>query len=366
MKKSFLSTKNNKNVTPWFIFFCSISIIYISFVINLWYLFFLVILLFNIRSIKNFIFFIFLLLIFMSYIMTINKMQFRDTLSNLLVFKLNNIVKQNIFLFLEEKYSNELVAFIKLILFNIKTKDTYIISKQSIDLGITWLFQSSGYHLHILINIIMLICNKKKKIGLIISLIISFGYLILLKTSYAILKILLHLLLNKLFDKFHITNLNKIGIIGLIICTINPLCFADYGFILSIIISIVSLWIKSLNLNNKIIRQLIFNFAIQVTSIPIIMNITTKISLLSIISSFIFYYIISFIFLYFIIFSWFPFMTIIHKLIIYLFCTLIGNISFNDLFIKSFVWQHTWLLAYYGLIFLLSKVISYVIRINSI
>lgn len=72
----------------------------------------------------------------MSYIMTINKMQFRDTLSNLLVFKLNNIVKQNIFHFLEEKYSNELVAFIKLILFNIKTKDTYIISNQSIDLGI--------------------------------------------------------------------------------------------------------------------------------------------------------------------------------------------------------------------------------------
>ena len=365
MKKCFLSTKNNKNKTPWFLFFCLISIIYISFAINLWYLFFLIIPLLNnkiIRNLKNFLLFIIIAIVFGIYIFLLKKIQFKFILSNLLIFKLNDVIKQKIYLFLEAKYENELASFIKLILLNIKTNNTYSIFNQSVDLGIAWLFQSSGYHLHILINIIMLIFKRNIKIRWIISILISFSYVILLKVSYAILKILLDLLLSKLFFKFHIDKLNITGIIGLIICTINPLCFADYGFILSILISLISIWLKTLCLNNKIIEQLIFSFTIQLVGLPIIMEITTKISLLSVISSLIFYYVIAFIFLYFLIFSWFPFMITIHKSIVYIFNTLIGNVSFNNLYINSFKWHHSWIFMYYAIMYELGKITTYLFK----
>lgn len=369
MKKCILNQKNNKNVIPWFLFFCSISIIYVSFTINIWYLFFIIIPLFNIRIIiklKNFIFWFLILIVFVAYIILIQKIQLKIELSNIFIFKLNSFIQQKICLFLEKKYEVELVSFIKLILLNIKSQNTYTIFRQSVDLGVAWLLQSSGYHIHILICIIMIFFKKNKKISYAISILICCGYLILLKVSYAILKMLFQLVLKQLFSKFYINNLNQIGIIGLIICTINPLCFGNYGFVLSILISIVSQWVKLLNLNNKIIQQLIFNLTIQLVTLPIIMKITSKISIVGIISSFVFYYIISFVFLYFLIFSWFPFMIIVHKAIVYSFCTLLGNISFNNLYIKSFKWEDWWILVYYLLMYLTSKFSSFLIKTYSI
>jgi len=62
--------------------------------------------------------------------------KFIDYINQLIKLITNNKVRDSIINFFDTKYSKEIASFMKLILLNIKSKDSYIFYNQVVDLGI--------------------------------------------------------------------------------------------------------------------------------------------------------------------------------------------------------------------------------------
>lgn len=283
-----------------------------------------------------------------------------------LINKRPTFIRNAILNFFDRHYNDEMSSFIKLILFNIKSNDSWVFYKQTIDLGIVWLICISGFHVSLISRIIKWIFKKRARIGKYVNIGIIGFYSLLLNFSYASLRVLLKLCFGWVFYKCEIKKLNKLGLIGLILCILNPKCFTNYGFLLSFLVCSIAYFVNSLELNNKIINSLIINIFAFVVTIPFLVEMNHKISLLTFLNAFIFTYFSAFIFLYFLIFCWLPFMSIIHYGIMVFAYVLVGNMSFSNIFIQSDSWPIWGIFIYYGDIIGLEKALYLIVYNNKI
>lgn len=353
------------NNLPLFGILCFCGVCYLGFITNYWFLLFL--LLVPLAFVKHkinwkqwlviacFVIVFSLIIIFASDFSLIELINKRPT-----------FIRNAILNFYDKHYNDETSSFIKLILFNIKSKDSWIFYKQTVDLGIVWLICISGFHVSLISKIIKLVFKKRPKIGKYVNISVISFYSLLLNFSYASLRVLLKLCFDKVFYKFEIKNLNKLGFIGICLCLFNPKCFNSYGFLLSFLVCSIAYFVNSLELNNKIINSLMINILAFIVTIPFLIEMNHKISLLTFLNAFIFTYFSAFIFVYFLIFCWFPFMVSVHYGIMVFAYVLVGNISFSNIFIRSDSWPIWGIFIYYGGIIGLKKALYLIVYNNKI
>lgn len=353
----------NSNL-PLFGLLCLMVVIYLGFVVNYWFLLFGLLIPFSFRKIKmnkwQIILMISLFLIFVLLVVFANQFS---------LFKLISFGKpiRNAMLnFLDGHYDKEIASFIKLILFNVKSDNIWIFYKQTVDLGIVWLICISGFHVSLLARIIRFLFKKKPRVGKYVSIFIISFYSLLLNFSYASVRVLLKLCFDWIFKNCEVKQYDRLGFIGIIICLLNPICCQSYGFLLSFIVSATTYFVMSLELNNKLIRSITINILCFLITIPFVVNMNHKISLLTFVNAFVFTYFSSFIFLYFLIFAWMPFMAIIHYGLMIASYVLIGNISFSNIYIYSTEWP-IWLdFVYYLIGIIVFKVVYLIVYNNKI
>lgn len=335
-----------------FTVFCLCGILYLGFITNYWYLLLLLLIPLTIRNVKlrpsQIIILSSILIIFIVLIICANQFSLINLINSGIRKIGGNHVRKAIISFLDDHYSKETSSFIKLVLLNIKSKDTYIFHKQAVDLGIVWLICISGFHISLISKLIQLIFKKIPIVGKYVNIVILSFYSYVLNFTYASIRVVLNISYSWVFKRFDIQRYEKIGLVGLTIGLLNPSCFANYGFLLSFIVCIAANYVSSLQLNNKIITSLLINIFAFISTIPFVVDMNHKISLLSFINAFVFTYFSSIIFLYFLIFSWMPFMATIHRGIIVASYVLVGNISFSNIYIYSGDWP-AWVNSLYYL-----------------
>lgn len=366
-KNSFQKSKLINNNLPLFNILCLLCVIYIGIKISYWYFLFLILVVLISLKIKlnwkQVVLCVGIIAIYMLLLIFFDQFSLFGQMSRW--FK-SNFVRQKIFDYFDSVYNLETSSFIKLILFGEKSQGSYVIYKQTVDLGIVWLLSISGFHLSFLSRTFYKITKKVWKITKWINFTVVLFYSYLLKFSYASMRVALNIVFSLVYQKFDIKDYNKIGITGLSICLLNPCCFESYSFLLGFICVIGACFIKTLNIQNSLINNLLNSSFMFVLTIPFVIKISHKISIFTFVNSFIFTTLFGFIFLYFMLFSWIPYMWMIHSFFIKVIYTLIGNISFNNIFIYSKEWSPYIEFAYYCGIYSLNKLIYLIVFNNKI
>lgn len=353
-----------------FAVFCLCAILYLGIVLDYWYFLLLILLPLAVRRVKQnqyqAVFYLGIILLFVLLIIFIPSFSLvefiRDKLESVGAFKFKDYILN----FLDTKYSTDVASYIKLVLFNIKSTETLIFYNQTVNLGIVWLIGTGGFHISLITRLICRIFKKRKILarGINISFVVFFTYMLVF--SYACLRILIKLIFSSLFYKHKIERYDRLGAIGLTICLFNPSCFLNYSFMLSFIVCISSYFVIGLELNNKIIVTLLINIFAWIFTIPFIIDMNNKISILTFINSFIFSYPFAFIFLYFLFFAWMPFLAGVHKVLTIGSFAVVGNISFSNVFIYSGVWKSWAKSAYYCSFVFASKAFYLIVKNNKI
>ncbi len=355
---------------PLFSIFCACAIIYLGFVVDYWFLLFTILLPLTFKKCrinwKQIVLLSAILIVFIFLVVFASKFSLFDFIKQ----GLNNIgagyVKESLFNYYDQTFGQEIADFIKLILFNIKSPNTWIFYKQTVDLGVVWLICISGFHVSLLSKIIKKIFCKVPTVGKYVGITVIGFYSFLLDFSYASIRVLLNLCFAWVFNRYEISRYDKLGTIGLSICLLNPICFQSYGFLLSFSVCTLAYFISGFNLNNKIISSLLINVCAFLVTIPFVIQMNHKISLLTFLNAFIFSYLSAFVFLYFIAFSLIPFMAIIHYGIMVAAYVLVGNISFGNIYIYSSEWPVWIIFIYYFVYCGLAKVVYLIVYNNKI
>lgn len=350
---------------PLFGMLCFCCVIYLGFICNYWFLIFLLLvpLAFLKHKVNKYqiIMIVSILLIFIILTAFASRFSIIDLINKRPKFTRNAILN-----FFDNHYSKEISSFIKLILFSIKSNESWVFYKQTVDLGVVWLICISGFHISLMSRIIKWIFKKRPKLGKYIDIVIIGFYSFLLNFSYASLRILLKLCYEYVFYKFNIKKFDKLGLIGITLCLLNPKCFVNYGFLLSFTICSLTYFVSKLNLNNKVISTLLINLFASLLSIPFLVEMNHKISLLTFINTFVFSYFSIIIFLYFLIFCLMPFMAIIHNWVMIATYVLVGNISFSNIFLYLQSWPIWGIFIYYGGIIGILNVVYLIVYNNKI
>lgn len=357
----------NKNL-PIFSLFCMLGTIYLGFIVNYWYLMLVILCAFTIRKIKpnkwQILLLVFILVIFILLIIFVSDFSLVEAFNNWFNKLTNGGPTKWFDNFFDKFYSKETTSFIKLVLFNVRSKETYIFLNQAVDLGIVWLISSGGFHLSLISRIINRVFKKKQLIGFCTNVVLLSIYTFFLGFAYGCLRVLFKNCFKVLFIRTKMDRFNQLGFVGILICLFNPSCYGSYSFLLSFLVCIGSYSIIGLSLNNKLLITLLINLVAFLITIPFVIEMNHKIAILTFINSFVFTYFFMFIFLYFLIFSWMPFMSIIHYGIIRCSYVLIGNISFTNYYIWSNQWE-AWAKTTYYLVFFVLFKITYLIVINN-
>lgn len=349
---------------------CFIGTMYLGIFISYWYFLFLTTLPFSIRWIKpnrkQIMVMLLILLPFIFLFIFANQFSLVEVINQWFKDIGAKQLRNLLFKFFDKSYSKEISAFIKLILFNVKSKETIIFLEQIVDLGIVWLFCVSGFHISLLSRLIKKIFKKKWRIGKWVDLIVLIFYSYFLNFSYASIRVILFVALDGFFLKYQISKLNKLGCVGLIVALFNPSCFASYSFMLAFIVCISCYFVIDLKFNNKIVRSLLINVCAFIVTIPFVIDMNNKISLFSFINAFIFSYVSRFVFLYFLVFACAPFMSVIHWGIMSGCFVIVGNISFGNIFIYSQPWEAWGKFLYFFSAIALSKGLYLIVNNNKI
>lgn len=358
------------NTWPFFGIFCVIWIIYLGFIVNYWYLSFLIfIFIFFVKNKINkwillasfFVFLVFVLLFILLNDFSLIEL-FNSWFNSVTNGGLSKAC-ENYFLSI---YGEETTSFIKLVLFNIKDKNSYIFLKQAVDLGIVWLVSSGGFHLSLLTRLNERIFKQKQLVGYVINMLLMCFYSFLLGFCYGCLRVYLKTALKPFFKRHEIDNFNQLGVVGLLIGLFNPVCFRSYSFALSFLVCIGVYWVQMLNLNNALLSKFLVNVVAFVITIPFVIEMNKKIAILTFINSFIFVYFFSFVFVYFFIFSWMPFMGIVHGWLIKFCYILVGNISLTNYFLRFKEWQDWAKTIYYLCLFMVFLITYLIVKNNKI
>lgn len=355
---------NNK--FPFLLLFSFVAILYLGIRVDYWFFLLLVLIPCTIKKVKinkwqliiSFsIIFIFAILLIWAY-----NFSFFEVLNKHISTHIRNVFVW----FFEKTYSDETSSFIRLILFNIKSKETYIFLKQTVDLGIVWLISSGAFHLSLIARCVNRLFRKRKLISFIINISLISLYTLILGFGYGCMRVLLRNILKKPFNEQKISRLDQLSFIGICICLFNPSCFKSYRFVMSFLVCITSYFVISWNLENRLLTTVVINLFAFVVMIPFVIETNHKISILTFINTLIFSYFFMFVFLYFVLFSWLPFMSIIHIWIIRCCYVLIGNISFSNIYIWSSQWPKWAFVVYYLGGFVIGQIIYLIVKNNKI
>lgn len=364
-----LNVKENailNNKLPFFFLFCLLGILYLGIRVDYWYFLLLVLLPCTIKINKlnkwqilllSAIFLIFIFLLIWAY---------DFSLFGIFDSHISSHIKNFIVHFFDKHYSEETSSFIKLILLNIKTDETYIFLKQTVDLGIVWLISSGAFHLSLIARCVNFIFRKKKLVGFVVNITLISIYTLILGFAYGCVRVLLRNIFKEKMKHRQISRFNQLGMIGILICLLNPSCFKSYGFVMGFLVCIVSYFILSWNLKNKLLTTILINLFSFIVMIPFVIHMNHKISILTFVNTFIFAYLFMFAFLYLLVFSWMPFMAPIHSLIMKLNYILVGNISFSNVYIWSKDWAQWLITVYYLSYFVLSQITYLIVKNNKI
>lgn len=357
----------NSNL-PLFFIFCLIGTLYLGFIVNYWYLLFLLIVPFGVWRLRpnkwQILFILITFLCFLPLLIWAPQFSLIKIWDDWFLKVTNNFIFKNIDNFLAKFYPEETSSFIKLILFNIKSKETYIFLNQVVDLGIVWLISSAAFHLSLISRIIKGIFKKQQIISYWINFCFLFIYSFILGFSYGCLRVLYKNVLIPVFKKTKSKRYDQLGLIGMMICFLNPVCFQSYSFLLSFVVCIGTYSVINLSLSNKLLTTLLVNIFAFLIIIPFVIEMNHKIAILTFVNTFVCSYYFMGLFLYFLIFSWLPFMGTIHYWIIRISYVLTGNISFSNLYIYSSSWE-AWIIVIYYFIYFVIMQVTYLIVINN-
>lgn len=236
--------------------------------------------------------------------------------------------------------------------------------------GISHLFVISGLHMDIIRNVsekILVKCKVIKKIRNYIILIILSSYYVVAAFSVSILRIIIGYLLSHILIKTFMgfSRTDKLSLNATIQCLIEPTILFSYSFLLSYSVVFGILLAsdklkKDNNKKNKIINSFIISFTSVVISLPIVVNISSKINLLSLLYNLFFIPFVTFVllpisFLTLLI----PFLKVPFSYLIYIFLITVKTLGAIDLFVIQVPSPSIYLKVFYYLfVILLYKKVS--------
>lgn len=143
--------------------------------------------------------------------------------------------------------------------------------------------------------------KKHKYVSYSVNLVIILFYSYLLNFATSIIRVLFMHLITMFSFRKRLPNMDRVCLAGIITLLICPYSCQSYGFCMSYFCTIVIVYIVSLNIDNKIIQQLIINSCCVLITFPYVINMNGQISVFAVINSLIFSYIYAIVFAYFLI-----------------------------------------------------------------
>ncbi|WP_033160256.1 ComEC/Rec2 family competence protein [Mycoplasmoides alvi] len=203
---------------------------------------------------------------------------------------------------------SEIKNLILLIVFNEKSNLVENFYNDLCNLGIAHLFVVSGFHLNLIYSFINRIFKKypifSKSLGFIV--ILFYGYL--LNFSYGAMRVMILIFLDLIFKKTKSWNLqSKTGLSGFILLVLNPYCVFNLSFQLTFL-SLLGICLTNFISINKYLKPFISSFLINLLIGPIILKINGKISIFTILNSWLFSPFIFFYYIFTLFIFWFPFL----------------------------------------------------------
>ena len=193
-----------------------------------------------------------------------------------------NIIAYNIDLFYKTILDSKSHAYVEALIFgntNYLDKDIY---QKVCDTGISHLFSISGLHISIFIIVIGFLIKKFKYKNIILYFILIL-LMIITSFSASVIRSGFVYILNNIFKKFKLEydTLDSLSIIYILILLINPYYFYDVGFELSFIVSFALILSSEYLKGNYIFISLKSSLISQIISLPIIINMSNRINILS-------------------------------------------------------------------------------------
>ncbi len=207
------------------------------------------------------------------------------------------LLKYYLSLYLDKYFSLEAKNYLQGLLFGDRSGFDADFSASIIDNGLVHLFAVSGLHIGLIIAMISFIFQKlklkKEKPFLIVFLSL---YLIVTAFSPSILRAVLMYFLSLLNKKkkLHLSSLDIISLVYLLLIIINPFYLHDLGFSLSFLVATMIIVLSPLLKNFPSYQQVgIISFAGMVLVFPLTIAMNNEVNLLSFVSNILFIYLVS-------------------------------------------------------------------------
>ena len=189
--------------------------------------------------------------------------------------------------YLKDNLSNESYDYVKALVFGDNNLEDNIKDSYSI-LGISHILAISGMHIIFLFNIISFIllklfCYYKKLIPITIIAI----FIVLIGAPLSSIRALLFLILGSIYSKDNYSKMDTLSISGLLMLIVNPYYLYNTGFILSFLVSGILIIIEVIfeRSDSKIFGMYRSYLMIFLVTLPFVINISGRISILSILLS---------------------------------------------------------------------------------
>ena len=233
------------------------------------------------------------------------------------------------------------------------------------NLGISHLFVVSGLHVSLLIGIITKIISKlfkEKQLGNIITTIILICYSLMTNLMVSVLRVVIAYIIKNINQKYdlHLTTLDILSIVTMILLIINPYYIYTSSFILSFSLT-YALIIGNKLLDEKSYLKSLIKMSIycQIVSIPLSYNFNNKLNILSIIFNLIFVPFVSYIFLPIsLIVSFLPFLNNFYELVIKIFEKVVYLSTNLSIYINLPYVNILYVMVFIGLIYILFKMLE--------
>jgi ComEC/Rec2-related protein len=169
-------------------------------------------------------------------------------------------------------------AMISLTIFNIKNNNiSWEIYQNINNMSITYLIVIGGFQISF-INIVIKKIIKNKKYSYYFSLLITIIFSYFLNFSPSIMRVLMCLILTKIFknikNKYDIVSLS-----GLLIIISGPECMFNYGFCMSYACSLIIIYISEQQINNYFIEKILIDIVTVLITLPFVALMNKNISL---------------------------------------------------------------------------------------
>lgn len=261
-------------------------------------------------------------------------------------------IKHTILTNLEKNLSNETYSYVSSLVFNDKLLDDNIKNCFSL-LGLSHILAISGLHIMLLYKLISIILLKlfhyyRSTIPIVIISI----YVLIIGCPSSSVRALLFLILMSLnnYGTTKYTKLDILSISFIFMIVLNPYNIYSYGFILSFIVSFILIINNELFIDNSVFSSIKRYMIIFLAILPITVNITNEISIISILISPLLSNLVSYLLIpisY--ILTIFPFLDCILKYIFIMITIVVNTLSSFAITIRAESFNIYFMLVYYAL-----------------